>query len=146
MIINKYENRIIREMSTNDSFYSKSILVVDDDPDFLPTLVDMINEFGYDNIITAEDGEEAVSLYKKHRPDLVLMDIVMPKMDGITAFFKIKEFDPLSRIIFITAYDPPTKYMEAKAKCAIYLARKPFSNLFLNELINRHIQEKPICT
>ena len=133
-------------LNVNNLHDDKTILVVDDDADMLETIKDMLKNFGYKNILGAQDGEEAISLYKKHRPDLVLMDIVMPKMDGITAFFKIKEFDPISRIIFITAYDPPTKYIEAKAKCAIYLARKPFSGSFLNELINRHIGEKSICT
>lgn len=124
---------------------NKTILLVDDDADFLQTIREMITNFGYKNIVDAKDGEEAISQYKKHRPDLVLMDIVMPKMDGITAFFKIKEFDPSAKIIFITAYEPPAKYIEAKAKCAIYLAKKPFSSDFLLELIKRHTKEKRIC-
>lgn len=124
---------------------NKTILLVDDEADFLQTITEMITSFGYRNLLHAKNGEEAISQYKKHRPDLVLMDIVMPKMDGITAFFKIKEFDPSAKIIFITAYEPPVKYMEAKAKCAIYLARKPFSSEFLVELIKRHIKEKLPC-
>ena len=116
----------------------EKILIVDDDIDLLETLSETIKNFGYSNIITARDGEEAISQYKKQRPDLVLMDIVMPKMDGVTAFFKIKELDPLAKVIFITAYDPPDRYDAAKRKGAIHLVKKPFSALFLKELINRH--------
>jgi len=123
----------------------ESILIVDDDTDLMSTLIELLKQFGYSNVISAKDGEEAVSKYKTHRPDLVLMDIVMPNMDGITAFFKIREFDSQAKVIFITAYEPPVKYAEAKAKCAIYLAKKPFSSSFLKELIDRHISEKSPC-
>jgi len=135
----------LNQSNKEKKLFKEKILVVDDDADLLKTLSEMIESFGYTNIINASDGEEAISQYRKHRPDLVLMDIVMPKMDGIAAFFKIREFDPSSKVIFITAYDPPTKYREAKGKCAIYLVRKPFAAPFLNELINRHILEKTPC-
>ena len=116
----------------------ESILIADDDADLMSTLVDLLKQFGYNNVISAKDGKEAISKYKTHRPNLVLMDIVMPKMDGVTAFFKIKELDPLAKVIFITAYDPPDRYDAAKRKGAIHLVKKPFSALFLKELINRH--------
>ena len=125
-------------MSSNDSSYSKSILISDDDPDFLSTLVDMINVFGYDNIITAQDGEEVISSYKENKPDLVLIGIDMSH-DGISAFFEIIEFDPNAKVIFFSAYDKPHRWYEAKNKGAIDFLRKPIDSKFLKKLISKII-------
>jgi YesN/AraC family two-component response regulator len=55
-------------------------------------------------IIEASNGKEAVELYKKEKPDLVLMDIMMPVMSGIDAVKEIKKIDPNAKIVAITAY------------------------------------------
>lgn len=54
---------------------------------------------------TAENGEEAVDLYRRHRPDVMLMDLRMPGMDGVTAALKIRSEFPEARILFLTSYD-----------------------------------------
>jgi len=53
----------------------------------------------------ASDGEQAVAMYDKVKPDVVLMDMVMPSMDGVTAIQKIRERHPQAKIIVLTAFD-----------------------------------------
>lgn len=68
---------------------SKIVLVVEDDPKSMKLTRDMLTVSGY-NSIAAVDGEQGVTMAKTQRPDLVLMDIMMPKMDGYTACHAIK--------------------------------------------------------
>ena len=77
------------------------ILLADDNDDLRKLFSIMLSEF---TVIQAVNGQEAVTFYKKHKPDLVLMDILMPIKDGIEATKEIIEFDPKATIIAITAY------------------------------------------
>lgn len=67
----------------------KIVLLVDDDVDLLENTAYMVKSMGCD-VITAENGEDAVERYREIKPNLTFMDIKMPKMDGYDAFFKIK--------------------------------------------------------
>lgn len=78
------------------------ILVVDDSPGDLHILEKLLTTAGY-QIITATDGSTAIALYGERKPDLVLLDMVMPEMDGIATLRAIKEIDPVSRVIMCTA-------------------------------------------
>ncbi len=79
------------------------ILVVDDTM-FMRTLVkNILFSGGHDIVGEAEDGVQAVEMYKKLKPDLVTMDVVMPKMNGIEALKSIKAADPKARVIMCTA-------------------------------------------
>jgi two-component system cell cycle response regulator DivK len=106
----------------------KRILVVEDQPDSRRIIRDMLAGTGYE-IIEAEDGEEALAVIAKQRPDLILMDIQLPIMDGYTATRRIKA-DPALRsitIIAVTSYalDGEDKIARA-AGCDDYVP-KPFS-------------------
>jgi DNA-binding response OmpR family regulator len=57
------------------------ILLVDDDPDVLMTMVDVLESRGYE-VVTARDGEEALENLKEEKPDLMILDLLMPRMDG----------------------------------------------------------------
>lgn len=59
-----------------------------------------VNEF-----LEAADGQEAVELYKKHKPDYVLMDIEMQKLDGLSATKSILVYDPAAQVIIVTSHD-----------------------------------------
>ena len=114
---------------------AKKILVVDDDDDSLEITSSVLQEGGYD-IINASNGEQAISQYKELKPDLVLLDIRMPTMDGYEAFFKIKEVHPDAKVIFMTAYAVDENiHRRAKELNLIYLLMKPFSFEFLKELV-----------
>jgi two-component system chemotaxis response regulator CheY len=117
---------------------NKTILVVDDDLDLLESTVDIIKSIGYD-VITGTNGEEAVAKFKEKMPNLVLMDIKMPKMDGFEAFFQIKKIYPDAKVIFITGNEIDNeKYLKAKAVTLILVVTKPYSAEFLKEIIIRY--------
>jgi len=80
------------------------ILLVDDEPDILEIVGYNLSNAGY-KIITGENGVEAVDKAKKHKPHLIILDVMMPKMDGIEACERIREQPELSNTIitFLTA-------------------------------------------
>ena len=84
------------------------VLVVDDNYDHAAGIRELIKiESDYEVIGTAISAEIALSYVKKHRPDIILMDINMPDMDGITAIQEIKKINEKIRIIAVTGYDDP---------------------------------------
>ena len=78
------------------------LLVVDDAPFVLKALRDTLEAHGYE-VHEASNGEEAIVRYSEVNPDVVLMDILMPKMDGISAIRNIVNNDPGAKIIAVTA-------------------------------------------
>jgi two-component system, chemotaxis family, chemotaxis protein CheY len=79
------------------------ILIVDDTLFMRTLLKNILFSGGHTISGEAGDGEDGVSKYKELKPDLVTMDIVMPKMNGIEALKAIKEFDPAAKVIMCTA-------------------------------------------
>ncbi len=77
------------------------ILVVDDDVIARPVAVNLLVQAGY-QVVEALDGVQAVSKYEDERPDAVLMDIQMPRMDGMNALVAIRKYDPKARVIMVT--------------------------------------------
>lgn len=109
-----------------------SILIVEDAEGSLESIKDALYDPKFAVIGEAHDGIEAIQRYKQLRPDVVLMDIVLPKMDGLTAIKKIIDFDPEADIIAISALyktDQINNVLSAGAKD--YLI-KPFS---INDLV-----------
>ena len=80
------------------------ILLVDDEPDILEIVGYNLTAEGY-SVITAENGREAIKKAKKHRPKLIILDVMMPDMDGIEACEQIRQIPDLSDVIitFLTA-------------------------------------------
>jgi two-component system, cell cycle response regulator DivK len=106
---------------------SKRILVVEDQPDNRQIIRDMLAPTDYE-ITEAEDGEQALEAIAKQRPDLILMDIQLPIIDGYTATRKIKADPALSiPIIAVTSYALSGEEKKAReAGCGDYVP-KPFS-------------------
>ena len=87
-----------------DHVSKSTILIVDDERDILDLIEYNLRKEGFD-VITAEDGEESIRLAKMHHPDLVLLDIMMPKMDGIEVVDQLRQ-NPDTKdvpVIFLTA-------------------------------------------
>jgi len=107
---------------------SKKILVVEDTEDNRQILRDLLGTAGYE-MIEAHDGAEGVAQASEHRPDLILMDIQMPVMDGYEATRRIKADPALKSIPVIAVTSYALSGDEAKARaagCDGYIA-KPFS-------------------
>ena len=80
-----------------------SVIVVEDDFDSLEVLSEYLNLKELNVLAKAKNGKEAVELYEKFKPEIVLLDVLMPGYDGFYAIEKIKEIDPSAKVIFVTA-------------------------------------------
>jgi len=113
---------------------NKKVLIVDDEPDTLE-LVKLVLESGGFETLLAASGTQALEQIERTRPDLVLLDIMMPDMDGWDVFRKIKEKDPKIPIAILTA-----KAQNIDRLLGLHVLKaddyitKPFGK---NELINK---------
>jgi two-component system chemotaxis response regulator CheY len=97
------------------------VLIVDDTAFMRKLLRNILFSAGLDVAGEAENGKEAVELFKQHKPDLVTMDIIMPEMNGIEALKKIKSIEPNAKVIMCTAVG-----QEQMVKAAIKLGAKGY--------------------
>lgn len=113
----------------------KTILVVDDEKDLLDLIEYNLHKEGF-AVLKAENGEEGIEVAKKYKPDLVLLDIMMPKMDGLQAVEIMRQDDTLKRmpIIFLTARSDEKTEVEGLNKGGDDYITKPIST---TKLISR---------
>ena len=90
------------------------IVIVDDEPITRLDIRDIVIEAGYEVVGEAADGFEAIEVCKKTQPDLVLMDIQMPILDGLKAGKKIVQDQLASSIVFLSAYSDVQNTDKAK--------------------------------
>jgi len=110
-------------------------LVVDDDPDTVEMFSDYLENKGVSVIGKAKDGKEGFELYKKLKPDVIFLDVIMPNYDGFYTLKKIREIDSNAKIIMVTADFSPTtkkKLKELKATDIIY---KPYDGRAIDRVI-----------
>jgi two-component system response regulator HydG len=112
-----------------------SILVVDDNKDLLNTFALILKRKGY-IVETAEDGLLALEKFKNNKYDLVLMDVVMPKMNGIDALHKMREINSKAKVILLTAYCEEDRLKNAVNEGAYRALYKPVDIAKLMELIS----------
>jgi len=117
----------------------KSILVIDDDPLIRKTLFSHLSKEGQE-VSMAENGEEGLEKYKENLPDLVILDIRLPDMDGLEVLCKIKEKDKNANIIIMTAYDDMKTTVEAIKQGAFEYLVKPLDYVELDLTIAKAFQ------
>lgn len=105
---------------------AKSILICDDAAFMRMMIEDILVKNGYNIAGEAENGVKAVEKYQETKPDLVLMDITMPEMDGIQALKKIKEADAGANVIMCSAMGQQAMVIEAIQNGAKDFIVKPF--------------------
>jgi len=103
----------------------KRILVADDAACMRLMLRNILTLNGFEVIAEASNGDEAIEAYKDYKPDLVTMDITMPKKDGINAIKKIKEMDPDAKIIVVSAMGQKAMVIDAIKAGAKHFLIKP---------------------
>ena len=107
----------------------KEILIVDDEPSIVVPIQFLMEQQGY-NVLVAENGETALDIIYKYKPDLILLDIMLPRIDGYEVC-EIVRLDPRYRdikIIFLTAKGREVEIAKGLALGADAYIIKPFSN------------------
>jgi two-component system chemotaxis response regulator CheY len=117
----------------------KSILIVDDAAFMRMMIKDILSKNGYTIAGEAENGKIAVDKYSETKPDLVLMDITMPEMDGIQALKAIKGVDPSATIIMCSAMGQQAMVIEAIQSGAKDFIVKPFQAERVLEAVKKAI-------
>ena len=116
------------------------VLVVDDALFMRKMLIDILKKEGFEVCGEAENGKDAIEQYKQLKPDLVTMDIVMPKMeevDGIGAVREIMKTDPQAKIIMVSAMGQHVLVVEAIQAGAKDFITKPFQPSRITEALKR---------
>ena len=121
---------------------NKTILAIDDDKKFLKVLSDALTPCGFD-VLTADNGAKGIQIFKKDKPDLILLDALLPRMDGFQVCEEIRqepEGEEIPIIMMTAVYKMPEKEREAKVKYKVreYLS-KPIDLKDLLTAIHAHI-------
>jgi two-component system, OmpR family, alkaline phosphatase synthesis response regulator PhoP len=118
----------------------KKVLIVEDVADIRSMMKILVECYGY-QAITADDGYEAIEKVKKHHPDLILMDLMMPVLDGVVAVEIIRKIEDANEIpiIAMTAYTDFYQDKAVEAGCNEVI-RKPLNFSRLKPLLKQYLQ------
>lgn len=116
-----------------------NILVCDDAMFMRQTLIQILESAGHTIVGQAQDGVECVEKSKRLNPDIILMDISMPELDGIEATRRIVTDNPEAKIIMVSAMGLMQKVVEAVEAGAKDFVVKPFEAAKIIECINKYI-------
>jgi two-component system chemotaxis response regulator CheY len=112
-------------------------ILIADDADFSRTRISRtLHDAGY-QVIEAQNGSEALDAYQNEKPDLVIMDIGMPIMDGLTALRQIKAVDPSAKIVMLSRIGQEKSVIEALEAGAETFLLKPFDSNYVLAAIVR---------
>jgi len=118
----------------------KTILLVDDQPHISKMIAIKLEKMGY-KVLFAENGKIGIKVAKQSKPDLIIMDIMMPEMDGFSAVSEIRN-DPEIKdtaVIFLSAKGQDSDKKKAQELNAVDFVCKPFSPKDLTDIISKHL-------
>ena len=121
-------------------------IVIDDDIDTCDVLTECLELKNIQILGDGYDGKDAVDLYKKHNPDIVFLDIMMPHYDGFYALEKIKQLDPDARVIMVTGDLTAETYNRLQILKSSAIIYKPFDIDHMMEVIKQVLGDKLIET
>jgi len=121
---------------SNDKSQKIRAIIADDEAFIRQVLLKMLERLGVEVVGVAENGREAVDLYRKHRPDLAILDIAMPVMDGLEATKSILSADPNATILMCTSFSSKQYVVEALQQGAKGYLNKPFDLNKIREQIS----------
>jgi len=116
----------------------ETILLIEDEAIILELGRQMLQSLGY-HVLTARDGQEGVALYAAWHSqiDLILLDVVMPRMSGHQAFQQLRRINPKAKILLITGYSPERVAAELLAQGALGVVQKPYGRRELAHAVRR---------
>ena len=112
------------------------ILVCDDSMLIRKRLKEVLKNCGYENILEATNGEEAVNIYKESNPDLVFMDIIMPVKNGIEAVKEIIEFDKKAKVVMASSAGTKEHVKESIKAGAFEFVQKPWETEQITKILH----------
>jgi two-component system cell cycle response regulator len=112
------------------------VLVVDDAPDTLEIIQKLLHYEGYE-VLTAATGEEGVEKFEKDSPEVILMDINLPGIDGTEALRRIRTINPQQCVVMLTAFATVDNAIQALKEGASDFVKKPFENDHLVHIVNQ---------
>ncbi len=115
------------------------ILIAEDSSFMRNQLTEILNNAGFSDIIYAQDGQEAIEAYRKEEPDLVLLDVVMPRLNGIDV---LKVLAPQAKIIMVTVVGSKSMIGELKSIGASDYITKPFDPKTLVKKVKEILNNK----
>ncbi len=118
---------------------AKKILIVDDEQPIVESIVNYLTAHEYETV-TANNGLQAIEVYHATHPDLVLLDVMMPGMDGIEVCRELRKQGVKVPILIITALSDDEMHMKARDSDADDFIPKPFENNFLKTIIDANLR------
>lgn len=117
------------------------VLIVDDSEASLRILERLISECGHRVVGAARDGADAVVQFERLKPDLILMDLIMPYMNGLEALRAIRALDPEARVVLTSSARSSDAALESERLGARYFLYKPFQEASLKHVMALLSQE-----
>ena len=117
---------MLGQNTIGEGLFKKRILLVDDEKDITDLLEEVLSKDGFKNILKAAGGQEAVELCKMHQPDAVVLDIMLPDIDGIEVCKKIREFS-YCPIMFLSSKNDDVDIILGLSSGGDDYVTKPFS-------------------
>jgi len=117
------------------------LLIVDDEEIIRKTLENLGNSLNL-NVFTAVDGVDGVNAFEKVKPDVVVLDVYMPRMNGLKALHEMKKGDPEVKVILITGYLRFEQIIQTGGIGADAYLEKPFDLEVMSNLINDMVDKK----
>ena len=116
------------------------VLIVDDAPDTVEIIKKLLVFEGYE-VLTTSTGEEGVKMVEQEKPEIVLLDISLPGIDGNEALRRIRKVDSIVSVIMLTAFATVDNAISALKEGASDFIKKPFENEHLVHLVNQCLQK-----
>ncbi|MGH7318880.1 MAG: sigma-54-dependent transcriptional regulator [Candidatus Rokuibacteriota bacterium] len=123
--------------------HATRVLVVDDDPDLCESLKDRLAALGF-QVTLAENGPEALRLVREESPSIVLLDLVLPGMDGMAVLDAVRRDEPDTVVVVITAYGTIARAVEAMKKGAYDFVTKPFDARHLEIVLAKALERQAL--
>ena len=112
------------------------ILVIDDEPGIRELLDTLLRRKGYD-VVLAESGRKGLELFRRERPDVIVLDLKMPGMDGLTVLQQVRSLDPRKPVIVLTGAGTAEAEQQVRALGVTEYVEKEFSLHLLGDSLKR---------